>query len=123
MDIEVILDAAETRAPGLRDLARRFLEAEAGHLGVPLDAASVLARRAEGAPEVHVTAAADELVRHLAAGSDALADGNALMALARIGAQAMVTRAELDAERSAGQNQPNAEARPAGDRASVSMRQ
>ena len=53
--------------PGLRELARRFLEADAAHLGVPLDLASVIAGRAEGAPEVHVTAAADELVKHLAA--------------------------------------------------------
>jgi hypothetical protein len=49
------MDAAETEAPGLRDLARRFLEAEAGHLGVPLDEASILARRAGGVPEVDVT--------------------------------------------------------------------
>ena len=67
MDIEVILDAAETEAPGLRDLARRFLETDAAHLGVPLDKASVLARRAEGVPEVHVTAAADGLLGHMAA--------------------------------------------------------
>ena len=36
-DIELILDTAETEAPGLRDLARRFLGAQATHLGVPLD--------------------------------------------------------------------------------------
>ena len=75
MDIEVILDAAETEAPGLRDLSQLFLDVEAERLGVPLDAASVMARRAEGVPEVHVTAAADELVRHLAAQPDALSDG------------------------------------------------
>lgn len=96
MDIELILDVAVAEAPGLRDLARRFLESEAGHLGVPLDEASILARRAEGVPEVHVTAAADELVRHLAAQPGALSDGSALMALANVGAQALVTRAEME---------------------------
>jgi hypothetical protein len=64
VDIEDILDMAEAEAPALRDLAWRFLEADAGHLGVPLDRVSVLARRAEGVPEVHVTGAADELVLH-----------------------------------------------------------
>jgi hypothetical protein len=49
VDIEVILDAAESEAPGL------FLEAETRHLGVPLDPASVLAQRTEEVPEVHVT--------------------------------------------------------------------
>ena len=48
MDIEVILDAAEAGAPGLREVARRFLEAETRYLGVPLDAACVMARRSEG---------------------------------------------------------------------------
>jgi hypothetical protein len=96
VDIEVILDAAETEAPGLRDLARRFLEAEAGHLGVPLDEASVRARRSEGVLEVHVTGAADELVRHLAAQPDALGESGALLMLAYAGALAMVTRAEIE---------------------------
>jgi hypothetical protein len=96
VDIEAILDAAETEAPGLRDLARRFLEADAAYLGVPLDRAIVLARRAEGGPEVHITAAADELVRHLAAQPDAISEGGALMALARVGALALVTRAEMN---------------------------
>jgi hypothetical protein len=95
VDIEVILDAAEVEAPGLRELARRFLEAEARHLGVPLDLASVMARRTEGVPEVHVTGAADRLLEHLVAGSDALGDGTALIALARVGARAIVTRAEI----------------------------
>jgi hypothetical protein len=56
MNIEVITDAAEAEASGLRKLARRFLEAEAGRLGVPLDVDSGLARRAAGEPEVHITA-------------------------------------------------------------------
>ena len=34
VDIEVILDATEAGAPGLRELARRFLEAGTRHLGV-----------------------------------------------------------------------------------------
>lgn len=45
--------------PILRVLARRFLEAEADRRGVPLNPASVLARRAEGEPEMHITAAAE----------------------------------------------------------------
>ena len=97
MDIEVILDAAEAEAPGLRELARRFLEADAGHLGVPLDPGSVAARRAEGVPEVHVTGAADRLLGHLVATEpDPLSDGSVVMAMARAGAQAMVTRAEIE---------------------------
>lgn len=39
MDIEGILDAAKVVAPG-----RRFREAEAGHLDVLLDLASIVAR-------------------------------------------------------------------------------
>jgi hypothetical protein len=94
MDIEVILDTAESEAPGLRELARHFLEAEAAHYGMPLDLASVMARRAEDEPELHVTGAADELVRHLAAGPDALGGYSPLMALARVGAPAPVARTE-----------------------------
>jgi len=97
VDVELILDAAETEAPGLRDLARRFLEAEAGHLGVALDLDSVLVRRAEGVPEVHIPGAADRLLEHLVAtGENALADDGIVMALARVGAQAIMTRAELE---------------------------
>jgi hypothetical protein len=99
VDIELILDAAEAEMPGLRALARRFLEAEATRLGVPLDEASVLARHAEGVPEVYVTAAGDELVEYLAAQPDALGNDSALMVLARAGAQAMVTSAEVDGAR------------------------
>ena len=74
---------------------RRFLEAGTRHLGVPLDAASVMARRSEGVPEVHITGAADRLLEHLAATEpDPLNDGSAFRALARIGAQAMVMRIE-----------------------------
>ena len=65
---------AGSRRPGTR------------HLGVPLDAASVMARRSEGAPEVHITEAAGRLLEDLAATEpDPLNNGSAFMALARIG--------------------------------------
>jgi hypothetical protein len=67
VDIGVILDAAKAEAPGLRELARRFLQTEALHLGVPLDVSSVIARQAEGIPELHITGAADRLLEHLIA--------------------------------------------------------
>src|SRR5882724_5979122 len=76
----------------------RFLEAETRHLGMPLDAASVMARRSEGVPEVHITGAAGRLLEHLAATEpDPLNDGSAFMALARTGAQAIVMRIETEA--------------------------
>ena len=98
MDIELILDSAEVVTPALRDTARRILTATAGQMDVSLELTEVLARRAEGWPEVNITAAADELLTHLlAAGEDVLADEDgAFMTLARIGAQAIMTRAELD---------------------------
>jgi len=98
VDIEVILDPAEAGAPGLREPARRFPEAGTRHLGVPLDAASVMARRSEGVPEAHLTGAAGRLLEHLAATEpDPLNNGSAFMALARTGAQATVTRIETEA--------------------------
>ena len=98
MDIEVILDPAEAGAPGVRELARRFPEAETRHLGVPLHAAGVMARRSEGVPEVHITRAAGRLLEHLAATEpDPLNDGSAFRALARTGAQAIVMRIETEA--------------------------
>jgi hypothetical protein len=45
VDLELILDAAGAEASGLRDFARRFLEAEAARVGVSLDPAEVLMRR------------------------------------------------------------------------------
>jgi hypothetical protein len=96
MDIEVILDTAESEAPGLRELARRFLEAEAAHSGMPLDLASVMARRAEGEPELHISGAADEFVRYLvAAKADPLSADSHLMALARAGAEVILSRIEI----------------------------
>jgi hypothetical protein len=41
------------RAPALREPARRFMKAETRHLGGPLGAASVMARRSEGARRTH----------------------------------------------------------------------
>jgi hypothetical protein len=81
VNIEVILDAADAGAPALRELARRFPEAETRHLAVPLHAACVLARRSEGVPEVHITGAAGRLLEHLAATEpDPLNNGSAFMA-------------------------------------------
>ena len=61
-----ILDTAEAAAPARRTLARQLLEAEARHLGVSLEVGAPSARRAEGAPALHITAAADQLLEHLA---------------------------------------------------------
>ena len=65
---------------------------------MPPDAASVMARQSQGVPEVHITGAADRLLEHLAATEpDPLNDGSAFMALARIGAQAIMMRIETEA--------------------------
>jgi hypothetical protein len=49
-------------------------------------------------PEVHIPGAAGRLLEHLAAtGPDPLNDGNAFMALACIGAQAIGMRIETEA--------------------------
>ena len=97
MDIEVILGAAETGVPGLREAARRFLEDEARHMGVSLDVADVLLRRAEGIPAVHITAAAKQLLEHLAAvEGTALPDQGIIAVLARVGAQTFMSAVELD---------------------------
>ena len=66
-------------------------------MDVSLGLADVLARQAEGWPEVHITAAADELLTHLVATeTDVLGEESPLMTLARIGAQEVMTRAELE---------------------------
>ena len=97
MDEQLILDTAAAAAPALRALAREILQAEAAHLGVSLDAADVLVRRAEGAPTVHLTAAADQLLEHLAAiEGTPLPDQGILAVLARAGAQLLVSGIELD---------------------------
>ena len=98
MDIEVILDAAEAGRPHCASPPAGCWRPRPGTRGVPLDAASVMARRSEGVPEVHITGAAGRLPEHLAATEpDPLNDGSAFMALARTGAQATVMRIEIEA--------------------------
>jgi hypothetical protein len=97
MDVGIIVYTAELQAPALRDTTRRILEAAAAQFGVPLGRDEVLRRRARGGTTMHVMAAADELVRHLTtAEADPLGDNSPLMVLARAGALALVSRAELD---------------------------
>jgi hypothetical protein len=97
VDDQPILDTAAAAAPALRALAGEILEAEARHLGVSLAAADVLMRRAEGAPAVHLTAAAEQLLEHLAAiEGTALPDQGIIAVLARTGAQLLVSAIELD---------------------------
>ena len=97
MDEQLILDTAEAAAPALRALAREILEAEARHLGVSLGAADVLLRRADGAPAVHITAAADQLLQHMAAiKGTTLPDQGIIAVLARTGAQLLVSGIELE---------------------------
>ncbi len=97
MDEQLILDTAEAAAPALRALAREILEAEARHLGVSLGAADVLLRRADGAPAVHITAAADQLLQHMAAiEGTTLPDQGIIAVLARTGAQLLVSGIELE---------------------------
>ena len=97
MDEQLILDTAQAAAPALRALATEILQAEAAHLGVSLDAADVLVRWAEGAPAVHVAAAADQLLEHLAAIEETtLPDQGIRAVLAHAGAQLLVSGIELD---------------------------
>ena len=97
MDEQLILDTAEAAAPALKALATGILQAEAAYLGVSLNAADVLLRRAEGAPVVHLAAAADQLLEHLAAiEGTTLPDQGILAVLARAGAQLLVSGIELD---------------------------
>jgi hypothetical protein len=94
VDIGVIVYTAELEAPALRETARRILEAEAVRFGVPLGREEVLRHRARDGSAMHVMAAADELVRHLAAEPDPLGEDSPLMVLARAGALALVSRVE-----------------------------
>jgi hypothetical protein len=97
MDELLILYTAEAAAPALRTLAREILEAEARRLGVSLDTADVLLRRAEGVPAAHLTAAADQLLEHLAAIEGTVpADQGVIAVLARAGAQLLMSGIELD---------------------------
>src|SRR2546423_49391 len=91
-----VLCAAELEVPALRQTARRILEAEAKRFGVSLDTGDVPPRRAEGGPELHVVAAAEELLMHLMGGDNPLADDSGLLVLARVGAQMLMTRVETD---------------------------
>jgi hypothetical protein len=94
-DVGVIVYCAELEAPALRQAACRILEAEAARLGVALGRAEVLQRRARGRFPGALLAAADELVRHMAAAeADPPGEGSSLMVLARAGALALVTRVE-----------------------------
>jgi hypothetical protein len=96
MDVGVIVYCAELEASALRETARRILEAEAARFGVSLEPAEVPLRRGRGGSAMHVVAAGDELVRHLAATEpDPLAEDGPLMVLARAGALALVNRAEV----------------------------
>jgi hypothetical protein len=97
MNEQLILDTAEAATPALRALATEILQAEAAHLGVSLNAADVLLRRTEGAPAVHLTAAADQLLEHLAAIEGTIVPDQGILAvLARAGAQLLVSGIELD---------------------------
>lgn len=96
MHEQLILETAEAAAPALRALAREILDAEARHLGVSLESVDVLLRRAEGTPAVHLTAAADQLLKHLAAiEGTAPVDHGIIAVLARAGAQLLVSGIEL----------------------------
>jgi hypothetical protein len=67
VDVETSLDGAEIEAPGRRGTAAAVLAAQAARIGMPLDAGNVALRRAEGIPEVHITAAVGKLLEHLVA--------------------------------------------------------
>jgi hypothetical protein len=68
--------------------------APSGPISMP---GAVLARRAEGTPAVHLTAAADQLLEHLAAiEGTAPADKGIIAVLARAGAQMLMSGIELD---------------------------
>jgi hypothetical protein len=86
MDTGVILYAAELEVHALRQTAMRILEAEAKRFGVSLDTGDVLLRRAAGGPKLHAVAAAEELLMHLMAGDNPLADDSGIPVLARVGA-------------------------------------
>ena len=97
MDEQLILDTAEAATPALRALAGEILEGEARHRGVSLDAADVLLRRAMGAPAAHITAAADQILGHLAAANGTVPPEQGIVAvLARAGAQLLMSGIELD---------------------------
>ena len=78
--------AGEGPSPGLKALVTGILRAEAAYLGVSLNAADVLPRRAGAVPAVHLAEAADQLLGHLAAiEGTILPDQGILAVLARAG--------------------------------------
>jgi hypothetical protein len=100
VDIELILDSAEIMAPELRDITLRILTAIGQDMDLSLELADVLARQANGWPEVHITAVADELLTYLlGTRENVLGDKSTLMTLAYIGAEAIMTRAQIDEAR------------------------
>ena len=106
MHEQLILATAEAAAPSLTALARKILEAEAeaeaeaGHLGLSLDPGDVLDRRTGGAPALYLTAAAEQLLEHLAALEGTTpADQGIIAVLARAGAQMLMSGIEMDESR------------------------
>jgi hypothetical protein len=87
---------AKKARTALRHDAGRFLKSETARMGVSLEPADVLLRRAEGVPEAHIMAAADELLRHLAGGPDPLSEDSGLVVLVHAGALALLSKIELD---------------------------
>jgi hypothetical protein len=93
---QLIADAGEAEAPTLRIFAAEILASTARDMCVSLGPADVLLRRARGVPEVHITAAADVLLDHLAAIEGiALDNQGAIMVLAKAGARPLMSRAGL----------------------------
>jgi hypothetical protein len=86
---------AKQARTALRHDAGRFLKSETARMGVSLEPADVLLRRAEGVPEAYIMAA-DELLRHLASGADPLSNDSGLVVLAHAGALALLGKIELD---------------------------
>jgi|HubBroStandDraft_2_1064218.scaffolds.fasta_scaffold526585_1 hypothetical protein len=84
------------RGANAEETARRFLEDEATRFGVSLDPADVLLCRAQNGTEMHIMAAADELVLHLRTVADPFGEDSPVMVLARAGALALMSRTELD---------------------------
>jgi len=100
MHEQLILATAEAAAPSLRALARKILEAEAEHLGLLPDPGDVLDRRTGGAPALYLTAAAEQLLEHLAALEGTTpADQGIIAVLARAGAQMLMSGIEMDESR------------------------
>ena len=97
MDVQLTLGAAEVEHQALMDTARRVLRGTCERMGVRLEPLGVMLRVAEDAPTRHLTATADELLTRLRVrGLDSLGEESDLMALARIGALAILSRIEIE---------------------------